>query len=592
MSLPTRRWSLFVALLLISLAALVTACQAAATPAPATPPPVERIVTQVVEKSVQKAVQETVVVEKVVEKAVVVTPVPQPTAPGSDLAADQTLRYVTRGFQRLDPALEAGFGTVVISHIWMPLFIRDIKHNISNWLASGYEANADNTVYTVHINPKAVWSDGSPVLAQEAKDYWIYGLHPDDCKACYLNQLDGWEVIKGAKDVMDGKSRELAGIVVKDDKTLEFDLVNPDPIFIHRLALWNTGFAKMEDVKKGPEYASDGTARVNGPFMVKIWNVDKKQYEVVQNPKWWGDKKPIITRIILTEAADENVSFIQWQNNEVDLALWLTNIKERLRKDQPGTFNLMPQPTNLFFYQWINKAPLDDINVRKALVHAVDWDKAINAAWEGSRNDRIMKTVLTPELPCYKPNNWPEWGYDPAKAKTELAASKYATPDKLGKIRITPQGSSPNYLRTAEIMAEQWKNNLGITDVEIKSGRLDAWGQDQDLVQVRRASLGALIPDPGAFLASHYTIASNPTGMALKDDKLSKMLSDLNLAKRTDPNYCTMVQAAEAEFLSNYIFLPMILEPYETNVKPWVKNFSSNIDLNWSGLMDMYIAKH
>jgi peptide/nickel transport system substrate-binding protein len=414
----------------MALALLVVACQTAAPP-PAPAPVVERVVTQVVEKVVEKSVPQTVVVEKIVEKAVVVTPVPQPTVAGSDLAADQTLRYVTRGFGRLDPALEAGFGTVVISHLWMPLFIRDTKHNLTPWLASGFEVNADNTVYTVKINAKAVWSDGSPVTAQEAKDYWTYGLHPEDCKACYLSQLNGWEIIKGAKDVIDGKSRDLTGVVVKEDKTLEFNLTSPDPIFIHRLALWNTGFAKMEDVKKGLEYASDGTARVNGPFMIKIWNVDRKQYELVQNPKWWGDKKPTLTRIVLTEAADENISFIQWQNNEVDLALWLTNIKERLRKDQASTFSLMPQPTNLFFYQYTNRAPLDDINVRKALVHAVDWDKAINAAWEGSRNDRIMKTLLTPELPCYKANNWPEWGYDVAKAKQELAAT--SSPPKGGQ---------------------------------------------------------------------------------------------------------------------------------------------------------------
>ncbi len=584
MVMPPRRWPVYLALCLVGLGLLV-ACQAPPA-APVQAP--ERVVTQVVEK----VVQQTVVVEKVIEKPVIVTPPPQPTVPGSDLAADQTLRYVTRGFTRLDPAFEAGFGTFIISHLWMPLYIRDNKHNLQPWLASSFEANADSSVYTVKINPKAVWSDGSPVTAQEAKDYWVYGLHPDDCKGCYLSQLNGWEVIKGAKDVIDGKSRDLSGVVVKDDKTLEFQLTAPDPIFMHRLAMWNTGFAKMEDVKKGPQYASDGSARVNGPFMVKVWDVDRKQYEIVQNPKWWGDKKPTLTRIVAQEAADENVSFIQWQNNEVDIAFWLSNIRERLRKDQAATFNLMPQPTNLFFYMWTNKEPLDDINVRKALVHAVDWDKAINAAWEGSRNERVMKTLLTPELPCYKPNNWPGWGFDPAKAKTELAASKYGSPDKLGKLRITTSGQSPNYIRTAEIMAEQWKANLGITDVEIKPGTLDAWGQDRDSVQIRRASLGAVLPDPAAFLSSHYAIASNPSRFQLKDDTLGKMLDDLKVMKRNDANYCAKVQEAEAQLLSDYIFLPMVLDPYETNVKPWVKGFSSNIDLNWNSLLDMYIVKH
>ena len=584
--LPFSRWG---SLVLAIVAALILAVAVACQSAPAAPQVTERVVTQVVEK----VVQQTVVVEKLVDKPVLITPTPAPTQAGADMAADQTIHYVTRGFSRLDPASEGGFGRFVIAHLWMPLFLRDNKNNLQPWLATGYQANADGTVYTVTINPKAVWSDGSPVTAQEAKDYWTYGLNPDDCKGCYLGAFGGLELVKGAKDVIAGKSKDLVGVVVKDQKTLEFQLTGPDPIFVNRLALFDTGFAKMEDVKKGPNFASDGSARVNGPFMVKIWDLDKKQYEIVQNPKWWGDKKPTITRIVAQEAADENVSFIQWQNNEVDVALWLSNIRERIRKDQANTFYNIPYATNLYFPLWLSQAPMDDINVRKALVHAVDWDKAIAAAWEGARNDRVMKTILTPELQCYKKDNWPEWGYDPAKAKQELAASKYGTPDKLGKIRITTGGQSPNYIRTAEIMAEQWKQNLGITDVEIKPGTLDAWGQDANSVQVRRQSQGAILPDALSLIASHYNTYTDPaTGSGLKDDELGKMIDTLRSMKRDDPKFCEQVQQAEAKLLGNYYLLPMIWDVYEYNAKPWVKNFNANVDNNWYTLLDIYLAKH
>ena len=58
----------------------------------------------------------------------------------------------------------------------------------------------------------------------------------------------------------------------------------------------------------------------------------------------------------------------------------------------------------------------------------MDWDKAVAAAWEGSRINRVMKTHLTPELQCFKADNWPEFGYNPAKAKEALAKSKYGKP--------------------------------------------------------------------------------------------------------------------------------------------------------------------
>ncbi|MGB5047730.1 MAG: ABC transporter substrate-binding protein, partial [Caldilineaceae bacterium] len=509
----------------------------------------------------------------------------------ADAAEDQTLQYVTRGFSRLDPASEGGFGRFVISHLWMPFFIRDNEGTISPWLATGYDVSDDNTVYTVHINPAATWSDGSPVLAQEAKDYWAYGLDPERCVGCYLNAFAGFSVIEGAQAVADGTADEISGVVVKDDKTLEIKLTGPDPIFINRLALFDTGFVKMEDVEKGETFASDGSARVNGPFKVRVWDLDEKKFEIEQNPNWWGETKPYITEIIAQESADENVSSIMWQNDEVDIAFFLSNVRERIRAESPETFYQIPYATNLYFIDWVTIEPMDDINVRRALAHAVDWSTAINAAWEGSRNDRLMTGILTPELQCYQPGNWPDWGFDPAKAKEELAASSYGSAEALPKIRITTGGQSQNYIRTAEIMIEQWKENLGITDVELRPGSLDdAWGQEADLVNVRRQSQGAILPDPVNLLASHYASQSSATGSGIVDEELVSMLDDLKLMSREDPEFCGRVQEAEAKLLGHYILLPMIWDVYEYNVKPHVMNFGTNVDNNWANLLDMYIA--
>ena len=168
MTVPKRQIAL--ATLVAFLATILAACGGAPGTAPSASP-------QVIRETV--VVEQTVVVQQVVEQPVLVTPTAGPTAePSEELAADQTLRYVTRNYSRLDPASEGGFGRFIISHLWMPLFLRDSEGNIQPWLATGYEASTDGTVYTVSINPNAVWSDGSPVTAQEAKDYWTYGLDP------------------------------------------------------------------------------------------------------------------------------------------------------------------------------------------------------------------------------------------------------------------------------------------------------------------------------------------------------------------------------------------------------------------------------
>ena len=506
----------------------------------------------------------------------------------ADAAEDQTIRYVTRGFGRLNPAAEGGFGRFIISHMWMPFFIRDTNHNLSPWLATGIDANDDQTVYTIHIHPDAIWNDGSPVLAQEAKVYWEYGLHPERCIGCYLSRFTGFDLIEGAEAVINGEAEEVSGIVAVDDKTLEIRLKTADPLFPQRVALFDTGFVKVEDIT-GEDFSATAETRVNGPFMLQDWDVDEQKFEIVQNPNWWGDKQPLIERIIATPSADENISFIMWQNDEVDIVFFLTNVREQVEKE---TFTVIPYATNLFYTFWAGVEPLDDINVRRALVHAVDWRPAISAAWEGTRDDRFMSSLLTPELQCYTENNWPDFGFDPELAREELAASKYGGPENLPKIRISTGGQSPNYIRTAEIMVEQWKNNLGITDVEIRPGWLDAWGQDAELVNVRRQSLGAILPDPPNFLAGHLANYGDTerAGSVADDPELAEMIEALKGMSRDDPAFCDMVQEAEARMLGHYPIIPMIWDPYGYNVKPRIKNFSTNVDNNWASLLDIYVA--
>ncbi len=260
----------------------------------------------------------------------------------ADAAEDQTIRYVTRGFGRLNPAAEGGFGRFIISHMWMPFFIRDTNHNLSPWLATGIDANDDQTVYTIHIHPDAIWNDGSPVLAQEAKVYWEYGLHPERCIGCYLSRFTGFDLIEGAEAVINGEAEEVSGIVAVDDKTLEIRLKTADPLFPQRVALFDTGFVKVEDIT-GEDFSATAETRVNGPFMLQDWDVDEQKFEIVQNPNWWGDKQPLIERIIATPSADENISFIMWQNDEVDIVFFLTNVREQVEKE---TFTVIPYATN------------------------------------------------------------------------------------------------------------------------------------------------------------------------------------------------------------------------------------------------------
>jgi peptide/nickel transport system substrate-binding protein len=282
---------------------------------------------------------------------------------------------------------------------------------------------------------------------------------------------------------------------------------------------------------------------------------------------------------------------VHWLNDEIDVAQWLGAIREQIRMRTPEAFVMMPYPTNFYYMMNASIPPMDDINVRKALCHAVDWDEAMHAAWEASRDDRVMKTILTPELECFKADNWPDWGFDPEKARQELAASKYGGPEDLPMIRISTGGTTATYVRTAEIMLEQWRNNLGIENAEMKVGWGDAWGQEADLINCSRMSAGSILPDGPSFLASHFGGRFTEEN-GYVDEELERMIAELMGTARDAPDFCEKMQAAEARYLGHYPYMGMVWERYEYSIKPWVKNFETNIDNNFKSLLDVYIEAH
>ena len=68
------------------------------------------------------------------------------------------------------------------------------------------------------------------------------------------------------------------------------------------------------------------------------------------------------------------------------------------------------------------------------------------------------------------------------------------------------------------------------------------------------------------------------------------MLRDLPVMPRDDPNFVAECGKAEARLLSWYPVFGMVWERYEYAAQPWVKNFSTNVDNNYRGLLDMYIV--
>ncbi|MBI3942215.1 MAG: hypothetical protein HY326_04315 [Chloroflexi bacterium] len=598
-----RRWQLLFGLLAVSgLLVLVVACGATPTPEVRT---VEKVVTQVVTQVVEKEklVQQTVVVKETVqvqvEKPVIVTATPAPTPKEAEKSASQVLRVVFEGGMGNGPVPGLDIGAAALpAQMFLPPFLLDSSGKLIPALATKYEANADNTVFKVFIDPKAVWSDGKPITAKDFVDWYNWVFNPT--RAVFTASYT-FGPVKGMNDYLDKKADSISGFKALDDKTLEITLAAPQGWFPFRLAYVYAAPARVE------QFAAATTKEeisavwlktkandliVSGPFKPTYLEPEPAAiYKWVVNPKWWGDKKPIITRIEGTTIRDFQTMLLLFENGEVDVALQLSGPPAvLLQKNKPDVFR--QSPAYSYWAQFFNttKVPTDDQNLRKALMFAIDWQKVADVAWEGQMIATNGGSLVHPTLPCYDASTAP-YKFDVAKAKEFLGKSKYPTGDKVPKIRVLTAGSDPPRIRAAQIIQEMWRTNLGIENVEIKNAETE-FQDGQGLVNVRVASGGAgPLPIPAQLLenaagskgtANQFTQYSNPD--------LDKQISAVLSMDTKDPKYCDEFKKILTQVYDQALIMPTAYIRSYYQVQPWLKGFDRSPS-GWYTTLDTYLAK-
>ena len=100
-------------------------------------------------------------------------------------------------------------------------------------LATSWEASADATTYTFHLDPKAVWSDGQPVTSADV----AYTINWADQNADAYKQLsiNNWLEVKGGSTVK-GTTNPVPGLSTPDPQTVILTLEGPDGIYLRNLS--------------------------------------------------------------------------------------------------------------------------------------------------------------------------------------------------------------------------------------------------------------------------------------------------------------------------------------------------------------------
>lgn len=498
---------------------------------------------------------------------------------GPVFAADQILKIAHPAIETDWSPLRGGGPHFRWNSLWFasPMYF-DAKGEIHPYVFSTWKSNADGSVWTFEIDPKATFSDGSPITAADVKGSWELSTMPST-KNQRVDQV--LSTVAGYTEVSGGKAKELSGVKVTGDKSLEVTLAQPDPIFFMKVANHIAPIVKVAQARNadGEEVAEwwspDNGVVVSGPFKPESMNLDTGDLVFKPNENFFGPK-PKLTEIDVKSVEDSVTATALLQKGEFNAHTEL--ITPTVIADLGKDFLSGPViPTGQHFWLNVKRAPTDDVKVRQALIMAIDRDGLIKASFPDGphqKADQILNAVSGVD-PKFEP-----YPFDPAKAKALLAESSYGGPERLPKLMIVGV-SSPATEAAAQYIAEQWRQNLGITAVEMKPQIDNYAGPDQASVQIFRDDVGTRVPDAVAYLKGViYSGASNAKNKlgGYANPEIDKLLDAGGALAIDNPERNADAQKAQKLFRDDYAYIPWYYQAMSKWATPEVKGLEKNLD--------------
>jgi peptide/nickel transport system substrate-binding protein len=274
----------------------------------------------------------------------------------------------------MDPAMNTYFAAHQVSrHIYETLFRLDADFDLLPMLAKKWRYLDDVTI-EIELQEGVTFHNGDPLTSEDV----LFSL-----KRAYDDGTAGYANVEAI---------DFENCKVIDDTT--FILVTKEPK-ANQLALLSNAFTGI--FSKSDYEAKNGNffnkIAGTGPYQLDSY-LEGDYYTLVSYDDYWDDSvagriKKLHFRVI-TEGANRA---IEAETGGADIVYDITaNDKERI-KDNPNLQYLYAYSANSN-YIFLNtaKAPLDDIRVRKAILHGIDREAVVKMAYKGM--GKILNTFF------------------------------------------------------------------------------------------------------------------------------------------------------------------------------------------------------
>ena len=449
-------------------------------------------------------------------------------------------------------------------------------------IAQSWQVSDNGRTYTFYLRQDVMFHNGRQVKAEDFKYSWERACNPgtgSQTAATYLGD------IVGVKEVLSGESKEISGVRVIDDYTLQVTIDAPKSYFLSKLTYPTAFVVDRADVESGGEWwrSPNGT----GPFKLKQWD-ENSLLVLEKNELYYGEVAKVNLVVFQLWGG---VPMNMYETGKIDITSVYRDYIERVT-DEAGPFytDLRVVPELSFFYIGFNttKPPFDDVNIRRAFSQAIDKDKLVSLVFKGMMQQ--ADGILPPGMPGYS-EGLLGLAYDIDGARELIANSSYGDVSQLPPIAITTIGWGGLISQELEAIVYQWRSNLGV-EVEVRQlePQRFLYHLKQEKDEMFYMGWIADYPHPQDFLDvlfhtgadNNYSEYSNPEVDALLERAGVEQDNNLSLA---------LYQRAEQLLIEDAACLPLWFGQNYFLVKPYIKGYDLS-PLGFAMLNEVSVEPH
>jgi peptide/nickel transport system substrate-binding protein/oligopeptide transport system substrate-binding protein len=462
----------------------------------------------------------------------------------------------------LDPALIVDVtGGLLSAKIFNGLVRIGDGLNIRPDIAENWSVSEDGMVYVFRLKRGVYFSNKREVKASDFKYSFERIMNPEN------KSPNTWvfDKITGAEKFMKGSADGVKGIRVKDDYTLEVRLKKPFSPFLSLLAMTAAYVVPKEEAEKwGPDFSSHPVG--TGPFILAEWLPNReirleKREDYFDNP---AKVKGIIYRVI----PEDLTAVTEFELGNIDILTIPAQEFSRYKNDMTKQHLISSiQGLNTYYVGFnCSRPPFSNVNLRKAISHAIDKEKMLNTIYE--KRGRLAAGPLPDVL---RKRDMPfQYEYNVQKAKDMI--------QKEGLYGITVNfyiTADQEVIDIAEVI-QYYIKEVGIK-VKIKQLEWSAYkaALNEGEPDMFYLSWWADYPDPENFLfplfhSSNYGPAGNRTRYSNPDvDMLIQKGRDTLNEKKRDVLY----RKAEEMIIRDAPWVFLWHRTDFTIRQPWIKNY-------------------